>query len=91
MNPAAHKVFCVTTWIIGVPVILLGVLIIASTLLVSLFGGPREPPIGMSWEEFRIWTESGRWFWGSLLRGAVLVCTPLPLLWSLRRDRSRKA
>lgn len=91
MTPAMNKVFRITTWIMGVPVILLGVLIIVSTLLIACFGGPREPPTGMSREEFHAWTESGRWFWGSLLRGAVLVCTPLPFLWSLRRDRSRKA
>ena len=90
MTPALNKVFRITTWIMGIPLILLGLLIIASTLLVSFFGGPREPPSGMSPEEFRAWTGSGRWFWCSLLRGAILVCNPLPLFWSLRRGRSRK-
>ena len=75
----------ILTYLISAPLIIFGALLLTTTVLGNIFGGPREPPTGMTWDEFRTWTESGRWFWESMLQGAALVIAPLLAVWSVNR------
>ncbi|MGD9781755.1 MAG: hypothetical protein AB7V14_06325 [Kiritimatiellia bacterium] len=68
----------IMTCLIGAPVILFGGLFLATTVVGYFLGGPREPPAGMAWEEFKTWTDSGRWFWEALLQ--AIACIAIPLL-----------
>ena len=80
-----NKALRILTYLISAPLILFGALLLTSTALGNIFGGPREPPTGMTWDEFQTWTESGRWFWESMLQGAALVIAPLLAVWGINR------
>jgi len=69
----------------SVPLIIFGVLLLANTVFINLMGGPREPPTGMTWDEFRMWTESGRWYWESMLRGLGFLLIPILVAWGVNR------
>jgi hypothetical protein len=75
----------ILTYLISAPLIIIGALLVITTLIGSLFGSPREPPSGMTGEEFKIWTDSGRWFWESLLQGIGLVAIPLLAVFGVNR------
>ena len=79
------KALRILTYLISAPLIIFGSLLLATTVITNLLGGPREPPTGMTWDEFRIWTESGRWFWESMLQGASLVIIPLVAVWGVNK------
>ena len=79
------KALRILTYLISAPLIIFGMLLLATTVITNIIGGPREPPIGMTWDEFRIWTESGRWFWESMLQGVALVIIPLLAGWGVNR------
>ncbi len=83
-----NKALRIITYLIGAPLIIFGVLLLATTVITNLMGGPREPPTGMTWEEFRIWTESGRWFWESMLRGVGFTAIPLLAIWGVNHGTS---
>ena len=72
-------------YLISAPLIIFGTLLLATTVITNLLGGPREPPTGMTWDEFKTWTDSGRWFWESMLQGAALVIVPLLAVWGVNR------
>lgn len=82
-----NKGFLITIYLISVPLIIFGTLLLVTILGVLLLGGPREPPTGMTPEEFSVWTESGRWFWEAILQGAAFVAFPLPAIWFANRRR----
>ena len=75
----------ILTYLISAPLIIFGAILLVLTVIGIFLGGPREPPTGMTWDEFRIWTESGRWFWESMLQGAALVIVPLLAVWGVNR------
>ena len=75
----------ILTYLISAPLIIFGALLLATTVIANFMGGPREPPAGMAWDEFRIWTESGRWFRESMIQGAALVVVPLLAVWGVNR------
>ena len=75
----------ILTYIMSVPLIIFGVLLLANTVFINLMGGPREPPTGMTWDEFRMWTESGRWYWESMLRGLGFLLIPILVAWGVNR------
>ena len=75
----------IISYLICAPFIIFGGLMFATTVITYFMGGPREPPTGMTWDEFRIWTESGRWFWESMLRGAGFVAITLLAVWGVNR------
>ena len=79
------KALRILTYLISAPLILFGALLLTNTVLGNIFGSPREPPTGMTWDEFQTWTESGRWFWESMLQGAALVIAPLLAVWGVNR------
>lgn len=75
----------VATYWLCVPLIAYGLLLLGSALVGSLLGGPREPPSGMAWDEFKAWTESGRWFWESLGEGLVWTSLPALAIWGVNK------
>ena len=75
----------VIAYLVSVPLIIYGALLLATALLGQFLGGPREPPSGMTWQEFKTWTDSGRWFWESLFQGLGFVAIPLLVLWGVNR------
>ena len=75
----------IISYLISAPLILFGTLLLATTVITNFMGGPREPPTGMTWDEFRIWTDSGRWFWESMLRGLGFVVIPILAVWGVNR------
>ena len=79
------KALRILTYLISAPLILFGTLLLATTVITNFMGGPREPPTGMTWDEFRIWTDSGRWFWESMLRGLGFVVIPTLAVWGVNR------
>ena len=79
------KALRILTYLISAPLIIFGALLLATTVIANLIGGPREPPTGMTWDEFKTWTDSGRWFWISILQGAALVIVPLLAVWGVNR------
>ena len=58
-----------------------------TTLGVHMLGAPREPPAGMTSEEFSLWVQSGRWFWEAILQGAAFVAFPLLAIWLANRRK----
>ena len=75
----------IITYLISAPVIIFGGLLLVTTVIGYFLGGPREPPTGMTWEEFKTWTDSGRWFWESLLQAIACVAIPLLGIWGVNR------
>ena len=73
------------TYLICSPLIVYGILILVTALIGRLLGGPREPPSGMAWEEFKEWTDSGRWFWESMLQGIGWTILPMLAIWGVNR------
>ena len=62
-----------------------GLLLLGSAWVGLFLGGPREPPSGMAWDEFKVWTESGRWFWESLREGIAWTVLPALAIWSVNK------
>lgn len=79
------KVLRISTGLISAPLIIFGAILLFTTIIGYFLGGPREPPTGMTWDEFRIWTESSHWFWESMLQGGALVILPLLFVWGVNR------
>lgn len=75
----------IISYLISAPLIIFGTLLLATTVITNFMGGPREPSTDMTWDEFRIWTESGRWFWESMLWGVGFVAIPLLAVWGVNR------
>ena len=69
----------IIVWVIATPVMAYGMLLTGVTLLASMVGTPREPPPGMSDEEFHVWVESGRWFWEAILTGGMCLFVPMSI------------
>lgn len=53
-----------------------GVLLTVLTMLTSFLGSPREPPPGMSWEQFQQWINSGAWFKESITTSVSCILIP---------------
>ena len=66
-----------------------GLLLLGSALVGILLGGPREPPTGMTWAEFKAWTDSGRWFWESLREGLAWTILPALAIWGVNRTAKK--
>ena len=84
-NTWMKKVLRILTYMISVPLIIFGVLLLANTVFINSMGGPREPPTGMTWDEFRMRTESGHWYWESMLRGLGFLLIPILVVWGINR------
>ena len=78
-----------TTYLICGPLIAYGLLWVGSALVGLLLGGPREPPSGMAWDEFKAWTDSGRWFWESLRAGLAWTILPALAIWGVNRTAKK--
>lgn len=66
-----------------------GLLLLGTALVGLCLGGPREPPWGMAWDEFKIWTESGRWFWEPLGEGIAWTILPALAIWVVNRTTKK--
>ena len=75
----------VATGLICGPLIAYGLLLLGTALVGVWLGGPREPPSGMAWKEFKAWTESGRWFWESLGEGLAWTVLPVLAIWGVNK------
>ena len=62
------------------PFVGFGIYAIIISLIISLLGGPKEPPLDMSWEDFELWKESGEWMRYDLIIGSIFIFVPLIIL-----------
>ena len=77
-------------WMSATPFILLGLMILLSSVIFWGFG-PGEPATGMSWEEYVKLKEEGSGFWSNMLIvGMGILATGLPIVIARRLTKTKK-
>ena len=93
VSMSARFIVRLVAWTIAASCVGFALLQLVATVGIAILGGPRDPPYGMSFDDYVLWHDSGQWWRDSVSSAGQLAIVPVAIaalvtLGTIRRKRS---